>query len=536
MRSVYHSFRLDLILLLKTWAPGILASSSTFFFLYLSQPPGEFPEAAYFFLTPVLIWFYLKPDPNKLLLPVITAGFIYHIALVGWMRHVSPVGMVLACVIITFYQLPWFILANRWIPKCADGSFAGRFICILGLSSLWVLIEWARSLFPLGFPWCPLSVTQWERPAILQLVPFAGGWIVSFFLVFFNLCLASYLHHLLVRRKNNPKNSYFSSICPEFYICMAFFLIMLSPLLLKKSQNEKLGTVTIKVGVCQPYLLNKWKPENIAHNKRILIEQTKILSSLDPDLIVWPEASTPYAVNLDRAWVEKLSKDAGVPILAGAIIKEGDLSYNSVVKISPEAGLQKEWYAKQVLVPFGEHVPFPFRMIPGLSQLVGPTGNFTVGRNFHTFNFDAEHNQSVSVVPVICYEDIFPNLVRKAPVSKNTLLFVTTNDAWFGEEGCAEQHASHSVLRALELGVPVLRCGNAGWSGWISPRGVIRKVLKDKNQRVYFQGASILEVTVDPTRHTFYSDKGDYFVALCLVFVILSVSFFLNQRRLSVPN
>ena len=207
-----------------------------------------------------------------------------------------------------------------------------------------------------------------------------------------------------------------------------------------------------------------------------------------------------------------------------------------MVKISPESGLQKEWYAKQVLVPFGEHVPFPFRMIPGLSHLVGPTGNFTVGRNFHTFNFDAEQNQSVSVVPVICYEDIFPNLVRKAPVSKNTLLFVTTNDAWFGEEGCAEQHASHSVVRALELGVPVLRCGNAGWSGWISPRGVIRKVLKDKDQKVYFQGASILEVTVDPTKHTFYSDKGDYFVALCLVFVILSVSFFLNQRRLSVPN
>ena len=67
-------------------------------------------------------------------------------------------------------------------------------------------------------------------------------------------------------------------------------------------------------------------------------------------MIVWPEASTPYPVNLDRDWVEKLSKDIDVPILAGAIIREEDLSYNAVAMITPDMdfkaiGMQKgHWF------------------------------------------------------------------------------------------------------------------------------------------------------------------------------------------------
>ena len=128
---------------------------------------------------------------------------------------------------------------------------------------------------------------------------------------------------------------------------MLFFLGMLSPLLLNFQQRKAVNDFSIKVGVCQPYLIDKWKAENVSTNKRKLIEQTKILATLDPDLIVWPEASTPYPVNLDRSWVEKLSSDTGIPILAGTIIKEGGLSFNSVVLIRPNSGLESDSYAKR---------------------------------------------------------------------------------------------------------------------------------------------------------------------------------------------
>ena len=148
-----------------------------------------------------------------------------------------------------------------------------------------------------------------------------------------------------------------------------------------------------------------------------------------------------------------------IPILAGAIILEEELSYNAVVKVEPQSGLRKEWYAKQILVPFGEYVPFPFSYIPSLTKLVGPVGTFTAGNEFQSFTVFADHNTSVNILPLVCYEDIFPGIAGKMEYSANSLIFVTTNDAWFAEEGCAEQHAAHSVIRALRQACLFLDAG-----------------------------------------------------------------------------
>lgn len=506
----------------KEWMVGAFACSSSFYLLFLALPPSEFPETGYFFLLPILIWFSFKPDNKIVITNLFVFGMLFHISLFGWIRHVTPIGMVVASIIVTLYHLPWFFLVSKWIPLGINSNFYVRVTLILGLSSFWVIVEWLRSLFPLGFPWCPLSVSQWQRPAIMQLVPVFGAWVVSFFLIFFNFSLASYVHHLFVRRRLRSHNSYFSSLCPEFYLCMLFFLGMLSPLLLNFQKRKATNDFSIKVGVCQPYLIDKWKAENVSINKTKLIEQTKILASLDPDLIVWPEASTPYPVNLDRNWVEKLSSATGIPILAGAIIKEDGLSFNSVVLIRPNSGLESDSYAKEILVPFGEYVPFPFNYFNGITRLVGPVGNFTSGQKSLSFKIENSSKETVSFMPLICYEDIFPNKCLNKNITEHSLLFVTTNDAWFGEEGCAEQHASHSVLRSLETGVPVLRCGNAGWSGWISPRGVVQETLLNEEGSVYFQGASVLNIDFGPKKETIYHKYGNFFVALCAFFLIMA--------------
>ena len=169
------------------------------------------------------------------------------------------------------------------------------------------------------------------------------------------------------------------------------------------------------------------------------------------------------------------------------------------------------------MVPFGEYVPFPFRWIPGLRRLVGPVGNFTSGESFVSLDLSLENGSNLKVAPLICYEDIFPALSKGAVQHKSDLLFVTTNDAWFGEEGCAEQHAAHSVMRAVESGLPVLRCGNAGWSGWIDPFGRKQDVLLDEEGSVYFQGAGIVEISTAWNRKTFYSQNIDFFAYFCLI-------------------
>ena len=95
--------------------------------------------------------------------------------------------------------------------------------------------------------------------------------------------------------------------------------------------------------------------------------------------------------------------------------------------------------------------------------------------------------------------------------------FVATNNAWYGEEGGAEQHAAHSVLRAVENRRPVMRAGNGGWSGWIDSYGIVRDILVDAEGTIYFRGGggyTIVQFEEWSRQQSYYTRHGDWFVAL----------------------
>jgi apolipoprotein N-acyltransferase len=503
----------------KEWWAALTAAFCTYGFLLTAQPPRESSESAYFFLLPCLIWFSFKPNFRKVAFVFLLAGWFYHMALVGWIRHMTFPGMLAATFLLSLYNLPWFLLAGKLIPRAAKGGFRQRIVTMIGLSAFWVSIEWARGQFTLGFPWCPLSVTQWERPVILQTLPWTGAWSVSFFLVFFNLTIASYLHHLLVRRRNRQGGA-FSSFCPDFYVGILLFVLMVSPFFLFRmgSTQNAVEERTVRVGVCQPYLMDKWQSESVVRHKEILIRQTRILALTNHDLIVWPEASTPDPVNLDPLWIEDLVRETGIPMLIGAVVKEEGQAFNTISLVTPENGVSPEWYAKRTLVPFGEYVPFPFQWIPGLRKLVGRIGTFGEGEVPFNFNVPktGEGKDAFVVGSLICYEDIFPSLVRETVRAEADFLFVCTNDAWFKSEVCTEQHAAHSVLRAVENRRPVLRCGNAGWSGWIDQRGNQRQVLRDENGSTYFQTYETVELKIPDVSSLTSEGHFDYFLWFCI--------------------
>jgi len=522
---MFHLFQLRLRLWLAEWGGGLAASALSYYLLWVSHAPRESPESALVFLVPFLAWMHFRPSTRKLVLCTLLCGWVYQAMMVGWMRHVSPGGVGLATFLLSLYYLPWFLFAHRWYPRFNQSKAGGRLLILLGLSSLWVSLEWVRTFFTLGFPWCPVSATQWQRPVLLQASSFLGSGAISFFLVFFNLSVASYIHHLLIRRKTG-QGLLNRSICPEFYLGLLMLLGAASPYFMGTVRPAGQESRVIKIGICQPYLLDKWDDGMVLKHKEILCKQTEFLAMLKPDLILWPEASTPYPLNLDKVWVEELVARTGIPLLAGSVIREDEYSYNSMVWVDPQSGVQPEWYAKQVLVPFGEYVPFPFDFIPGLRKMVGPVGNFTVGEYPHIFEIPiAGSPDPVKVGTLICYEDIFPALTREAVHQGVDVLVVSTNDAWFKEEGCAEQHAAHSVLRAVENKIPVVRCGNAGWSGWIDPHGFQREVLKNEEGSIYFQGASVVNVEIPafrPDRASIFPLVFDY---LCL-FLFLAIAIY----------
>ncbi len=222
--------------------------------------------------------------------------------------------------------------------------------------------------------------------------------------------------------------------------------------------------------------------------------------------------------------------------------------YNSAVLLGPDGTLLQRHH-KMHLVPFGEYVPFEDRL-PVLRAWIPPTGDFSPGRDCTVFQLrtqassyklqatrfetrDADRKQSTNSQEqqrgeselsvsgsgydaghlqleagslqlkfgvLICYEDIFPRIVRRLRRSGADFLVNITNDAWFGDRsGAAEQHAQASLFRAVEEGVWVVRSANTGYSCVIDPCGRIVDEVKDRDgRRVGVPGYAIATLRVAP--------------------------------------
>ena len=134
---------------------------------------------------------------------------------------------------------------------------------------------------------------------------------------------------------------------------------------------------------------------------------------------------------------------------------------------------------------------------------------------------------------LVCYEDAFPALARRSAIKGAKLFFVATNNAWYGEEGGAEQHAAHSVLRAVENRRPVMRAGNGGWSGWIDCYGTIRDVLLDSEGSIYFRGGgtfTIFQYEEWSRKQSYYTRRGDWFIAVSFGLILVAFLLIRNFR------
>jgi len=315
---------------------------------------------------------------------------------------------------------------------------------------------------------------------------------------------------------------------------MAALLVLIFPsfLLLGDMFNQKRSD-PIRIAIVQPYIPQtvKWDPAEGPGIFEILEKTTLLAAATRPDLIVWPEAVTPLAVNSEdtRPWIESLVARAGTPLLLGSVRVERSGSeetwINGAFVVTPKKGLESSFYTKRHLVPFGEFVPFR-PLLGWMEKFVPIGGDFQAGTESNLLTVPLR-GEAVNIGPLICYEDTYPGLARLSVLAGADFLAVLTNNGWFGEGGAAEQHAAHSVLRAVETRRPVLRCGNGGWSGWIDEYGHIRATLTNDEGRIYFRGTRTVSLTRDlrwAGRESFYVQHGDWFLFVCLALLWFGVA------------
>ena len=188
-----------------------------------------------------------------------------------------------------------------------------------------------------------------------------------------------------------------------------------------------------------------------------------------PDVVVWPETAFAFARDRNPQVLDRIAKAAGseTMAIAGVQRREEGRVFNSVVFIDG-SGQLVDVYDKHHLVPFGEYVPLVGLL--GIGGLEGIAGGGSKGFSAGPGPRVVKLPELPSVLPLICYEAVFPADVRARGDRPGWLLHLT-NDAWFGEISGPYQHLVQARARAIEQGLPLVRAANTGISAVVDAYG-----------------------------------------------------------------
>jgi apolipoprotein N-acyltransferase len=234
---------------------------------------------------------------------------------------------------------------------------------------------------------------------------------------------------------------------------------------------------TLTVAMIQPNIPQqlKWRPEQLKPTLQLLADDSaKVWGH---DLVIWPEAAVPMLYQRAKPFLAKMSQQAeqhnstlitGIPYRR-SIEQDGTkrtIYHNSIVA----SGLQQSQsiYFKQRLVPFGEYVPLEPLLRGVIDFFDMPMSNFRPGGSDQSLLV----TQQAKLLPLICYEVVYPDLSQRHAADSDILLTVS-NDAWFGASIGPLQHLQMAQMRALENGRWMLRATNNGVSAIIDHRGRI---------------------------------------------------------------
>jgi apolipoprotein N-acyltransferase len=178
------------------------------------------------------------------------------------------------------------------------------------------------------------------------------------------------------------------------------------------------------------------------------------------------------------------------------------LYYNSAFLMRSD-GSTAAVYRKMHLVPFGEFVPLK-NLLFFVSRLVESAGDFTPGGSMVMLP-----TKFGIISTAICYEIVYPGLVRSAVLAGSQLLTTITNDAWYGYSSAPYQHFLQASMRSIEQGRYLARSANTGISGFVDPYG---RVLQQS--RIFERTVMMGDVRMLDDR-TVYGRIGDLCAYVC---------------------
>lgn len=401
-----------------------------------------------------------------------------------------PAALVVSMLFTFILQPHWWFYA-LWVkfrPKFNWQGSLGVFSSAIILS---FLERYIQQQFPsfVGAPWLHLA-------PYLGLAPIFGVIIFSFITYWVSL--------EAVHQIKNKK----IKILP--WVTLFIFTVINAALPLNNKPSDK----TLKVRIVQANIGNflkissEWGDESSLSS---IINSYLSLSTppnnFQPDLIIWPETAYPNDFHQEQDILPRIfneiMEETKAEMLIGGYIRNPDYTshetvYNASILLSENT--LKASYLKNILIPFGETLPFgPFNKkiveyIPAVSLFARGNG----GEKLET-------KEGYRFIAPICYEILESSFIRKLlnEHQDNQFIINLTNDSWYGDTAEPYQHLFLSKWRALEFSLPIIRSTNTGITSVIYPDG-------SESQRLLVGEKNTLEeiIPLPSPQNTIYQRYG----------------------------
>ena len=385
----------------------------------------------------------------------------------------------------------------------------------LVLAAAWTGLDQLRSVALSGFPWATLGYAQHLNPALLGLAPWTGVYGLSFATALGGFALA----RAAVELRAAGHLSRQTRVAFGVLLAAVVFGIV-SFVRTPEDPAHTLRVAALQGNVDQGV---KWSRDWYERALGIYEDLTRRAAAAGAEIVVWPETAVPGAIGDDprqMARIRALARETGALLVVGAVGFEaggdgGGRVYDSAFLIAPD-GSVLDRYDKSHLVPFGEYVPLGAllgRVFEAVARGMANTA-VTPGAGPRALDLPRPDGDGARLTAgvLICYEILFPDLVRRFVRDGAEMFFAITNDAWYGRTGAPYQFLAITALRSAETRVWTVRAANTGVSAIIDARGRVRARTRIF-ERAWLQADVPLRPA--PVGGSFYARHGDVFAWAC---------------------
>jgi len=423
-----------------------------------------------------------KPYKKNLFILGLSFGFGFYLSGTSWIANsltfdenfkiLIPFALILVPLFLSLFMGFTILLVGPNLKL----TFPSLILFSAGLA----FSDYIRSLIFTGFPWNLWAYSTTWFNEILQIVNHIG--IYSYNLIVITIFT---LPIIVIFRISLINKIIFLTF--SFLIVLGIYIY--GNLVINKNQDF-LNNISKKIYV-------KVISPNFDLKYGLSIDEVKtrfkkLVRFSDPNknketLFVWPEGVfSGYSYDEIFIFKDLISKNFSEnhKIIFGT--NKLDLAsgkyYNSMLIVNNNLEIIQS-YNKKKLVPFGEFLPFEkFLNRIGLKKITEGHGSYLRGSNEKNLLID-----NLNILPLICYEVIFSNLIQKSDVGTNLIVNIS-EDGWFGNSIGPDQHFAKSIFRAIENDTFLLRSTNKGISAIIDNKGnVIRQLSRNEAGNIEFE-------------------------------------------------